>query len=60
SFIANSLIVIAASLLYGFQNGLYSIISIYVGIMVIDRLYIQQQLETVSIYTKKPEEILLF
>lgn len=60
SFIANSLIVVAASLLYGFQNGLYSIISIYVGIMVIDRLYIQQQLETVSIYTKKPEEVLLF
>lgn len=53
----NGAIVVAAGLVYGWEQSLYSLIAIYAMTQVMDIFFIQQHKLTVTIYTRKGEEI---
>lgn len=53
----NSIIIITAGLLFGFDKALYSIIYQYTSTQVIHILYTKYQKQTLLIITEKPEEI---
>lgn len=53
----NGAIVLAAGLIYGWEQSLYSLVAIYAMTQVMDRFFIQQHKLTVTIYTKKGEEM---
>lgn len=57
SFAVNAIIIIIAGFAFGWDLALYTIISIYITNMVIDKMYIQQQKITVIVYTHKVDEI---
>ena len=53
----NGAIVLAAGLIYGWEQSLYSLIAIFASTKVMDMFFIQQHKLTVNIYTKKGEEM---
>jgi uncharacterized membrane-anchored protein YitT (DUF2179 family) len=55
--ILNGAIILAAGLVYGWEQSLYSLIAIYATTQVMDMFFIQQHKLTVTIYTKKGEEV---
>jgi uncharacterized membrane-anchored protein YitT (DUF2179 family) len=57
SFAVNAVIITIAGFVFGWELALYTIISIYITNMVIDKMYIQQQKITVTVYTHKIDEI---
>lgn len=56
-FIVNAIIIVIAGLSFGWELALYSIVSIFLTNIVIDRMYIQQQKITVIIYSHKIDEL---
>ncbi|GEO79801.1 hypothetical protein FD29_GL001382 [Companilactobacillus mindensis DSM 14500] len=57
SFAVNAVIIIIAGFSFGWDLDLYTIISIYITNMVIDKMYIQQQKITAIVYTHKVDEV---
>jgi Uncharacterized conserved protein len=57
SFAVNAVIIIIAGFSFGWDLALYTIISIYITNMVIDKMYIQQQKITAIVYTHKVDEV---
>lgn len=57
SFAINAIIIVIAGFAFGWSLALYTIISIYITNWVIDKMYIQQQKITVTIYSHKIDEI---
>ncbi len=57
SFIFNGMIVLATGALLGWEQALYTIVSIYVMSVVIDKLYTAQSKLTAMIVTSKGEEM---
>ncbi|PMD71376.1 YitT family protein [Companilactobacillus nuruki] len=57
SFVINAIIITIAGFSFGWELALYTIISIYITTVVIDKMYIQQQKITVTVYTHKIDEI---
>ncbi|WP_099974306.1 MULTISPECIES: YitT family protein [Lactobacillaceae] len=57
SFGVNAVIILIAGIVFGWKPALYSIISIYVCNLVVDKMYIQQQKITAVIYSKHIDEI---
>lgn len=55
--IVNGLIVAAAGFLFGWEMALYSLVSIYVSTVMLDRFYLQQYKVTAMIVTAKGEEM---
>ncbi|MDG2981066.1 YitT family protein [Latilactobacillus curvatus] len=55
--IINGMIVLAAGIFFGWGAALYSIVEIFVSSLLMDYIYIQQQKVTVTIFTKRPEEL---
>lgn len=55
--VVNGLIVAAAGLLFGWEMALYSLVSIYVSTVMLDRFYLQQYKVTAMIVTAKGEEM---
>ena len=53
----NGAIVLAAGLIYGWEQSLYSLIAIFASTKVMDMFFIQQHKLTVNIYTKKGDEM---
>lgn len=51
AFTVNTVIILIAGLVFGWELALYSIVSIFITNIVIDRMYIQQQKITVIIYS---------
>ncbi|SBO17682.1 YitT family protein [Carnobacterium divergens] len=56
-FLVNGIILIVAGFLYGWELALYSIIAIYVNAHMVDFFHTRQQKMTVTIITKKSEEL---
>uniref|UniRef100_UPI0026333048 YitT family protein n=1 Tax=Companilactobacillus sp. TaxID=2767905 RepID=UPI0026333048 len=56
-FIVNGIIVLIAGFVFGWELALYSIVSIFITNIVIDRMYIQQQKITVTVYSNMIDEI---
>lgn len=56
-FIVNGIIVLIAGFVFGWELALYSIVSIFITNIVIDRMYIQQQKITVTVYSHMIDEI---
>lgn len=54
----NALIVIAAGLLYGWPNALYSAVGIFINGRVIDMMYTKNQKLQVMIVTSKPQKVI--
>lgn len=57
SFAINAIIITIAGFAFGWELALYTIISIYITNVVIDKMYIQQQKITVTIYSHKIDDI---
>ncbi|MFD1472705.1 YitT family protein [Companilactobacillus mishanensis] len=57
SFGVNTVIILIAGMVFGWELALYSIVSIFVTNIVIDRMYIQQQKITVTIYSHSIDDI---
>ena len=57
SFAVNAVIIIIAGFSFGWDLALYTIISIYITNMVIDKMYIQQQKITAIVCTHKVDEV---
>ncbi|ALB28092.1 YitT family protein [Companilactobacillus heilongjiangensis] len=57
SFAINAIIITIAGFAFGWELALYTIISIYITNVVIDKMYIQQQKITVTIYSHKVDDI---
>ncbi|AYE37433.1 YitT family protein [Companilactobacillus zhachilii] len=57
SFAINAVIITIAGFTFGWELALYTIISIYITNVVIDKMYIQQQKITVTIYSHKVDEV---
>lgn len=57
AFTVNAVIVFIAGIVFGWELALYTIISIFVTNIVIDRMYIQQQKITVIIYSHHIDDI---
>lgn len=55
--VVNGLIVAAAGFLFGWEMALYSLVSIYVSTVMLDRFYLQQYKVTAMIVTAKGEEM---
>lgn len=55
--IINGMIILAAGIFFGWGAALYSIVEIFVSSLLMDYIYIQQQKVTVTIFTKRPEEL---
>ncbi|MGJ5644758.1 YitT family protein [Latilactobacillus curvatus] len=55
--IINGMIIPAAGIFFGWGAALYSIVEIFVSSLLMDYIYIQQQKVTVTIFTKRPEEL---
>lgn len=55
--IINGMIILAAGIFFGWGAALYSIVEIFVSSFLMDYIYIQQQKVTVTIFTKRPEEL---
>lgn len=55
--VVNGLIVAAAGFLFGWEMALYSLVSIYVSTVMLDRFYLQQYKITAMIVTAKGEEM---
>lgn len=53
----NGAIVLCAGLIYGWEQSLYSLIAIYASTKIMDMFFIQQHKLTVTIYTKKGDEM---
>ena len=56
-FIVNAIIIGIAGIVFGWELALYSIVSIFITNILIDRMYIQQQKITVIIYSHQIAEI---
>lgn len=56
-FIVNAIIVLIAGLAFGWELALYSIVSIFITNLMIDRMYIQQQKITVTVYSHMIDQI---
>lgn len=57
SFAINAVIITIAGFAFGWELALYTIISIYITNMVIDKMYIQQQKITVTVYSHRVDDI---
>src|SRR5699024_5032834 len=57
SFAINAVIITIAGFAFGWELSLYTIISIYITNMVIDKMYIQQQKITVTVYSHRVDDI---
>ncbi|MQS75381.1 YitT family protein [Companilactobacillus halodurans] len=57
SFAINAVIIVIAGFAFGWELALYTIISIYITNTVVDKIYIQQQKITVTVYSHKIDEI---
>jgi len=57
SFAVNAVIITIAGFTFGWDLALYTIISIYITNLVVDKMYIQQQKITVTVYSHKIDEI---
>lgn len=57
SFAVNAIIIAIAGISFGWEMALYTIVSIYITNVVIDKMYIQQQKITVTVYSHKVDEI---
>lgn len=55
--VVNGLIVAASGFLFGWEMALYSLVSIYVSTVMLDRFYLQQYKITAMIVTAKGEEM---
>ncbi|MCC8159512.1 MAG: YitT family protein [Phascolarctobacterium sp.] len=55
--VVNGLIVAASGFLFGWEMALYSLVSIYVSTVMLDRFYLQQYKVTAMIVTAKGEEM---
>lgn len=55
--IINGMIILAAGIFFGWGAALYSIVEIFVSSLLMDYIYTQQQKVTVTIFTKRPEEL---
>jgi uncharacterized membrane-anchored protein YitT (DUF2179 family) len=56
-FTLNSIIIIAAGLLYEWEQALYTLVSLYVSTRVIDAIHTRHEKLTAMIITKKSEEL---
>ncbi|AKP68045.1 membrane protein [Companilactobacillus ginsenosidimutans] len=56
-FTVNAIIIVIAGMVFGWELALYSMVSIFITNIVIDRMYIQQQKITVVIYSHSIDEI---
>lgn len=56
-FIVNAVIIVIAGVIFGWELALYSIVSIFLTNIVVDRMYIQQQKITVTIYSHQIDDI---
>lgn len=56
-FTMNSLIIISAGFLLGWENALYTLVALYVTTRVIDTIHTRHQKLTAMIITKKPDEL---
>jgi uncharacterized membrane-anchored protein YitT (DUF2179 family) len=56
-FGVNAVIIVIAGIVFGWELALYSIVSIFITNIVIDRMYIQQQKITVIIYSHQIDDI---
>lgn len=56
-FILNALIIISAGLLYGWENALYTLVTLYVSTRVIDTIHTRHVKLTAMIITKKTEDM---
>ncbi|MBD8067572.1 YitT family protein [Bacillus sp. PS06] len=56
-FIMNSIIIVAAGFLYGWEKALYTLVFIYVSTRVIDTIHTRHEKLTAMIITKKGEEL---
>lgn len=57
AFSVNAIIILIAGVVFGWELALYSIVSIFITNMVIDRMYIQQQKITVVVYSHEIDNI---
>ncbi|WP_334329785.1 YitT family protein [Companilactobacillus sp. HBUAS59699] len=57
SFVVNAIIITIAGIVFGWELALYSIVSIYVCNMIVDKMYLQQQKITVVVYSHKVDEM---
>ena len=57
SFAVNAVIITIAGFTFGWDLALYTIISIYITNVVVDKMYIQQQKITVTVYSHKIDDI---
>ena len=57
SFAVNAVIITIAGFAFGWELALYTIISIYITNVVIDKMYIQQQKITVTVYTHMVDDV---
>ncbi len=55
--IINGIIVILAGFLFGWEKAMLSLVTIFVTNTVMNRFYLQQYKMTMTIFTKKPEEV---
>lgn len=56
-FYVNAIILSIAGVVFGWQLALYSIVSIYVTYLLVDKMYIQQQKITVTVYSHHIDDI---
>ncbi|MEH7122140.1 MULTISPECIES: YitT family protein [unclassified Bacillus (in: firmicutes)] len=56
-FLLNSIIIITAGALYGWEKALYTIVTLYVSTRVIDAIHTRHEKLTVMIITKKSDEM---
>ncbi|QIL45860.1 YitT family protein [Vagococcus coleopterorum] len=57
SLVINAIVYTLAAVLDGFDILLYSLVTLYVMTMVMDKFYTQQQLAETTIFTKHPENV---
>ncbi|MEW8985871.1 MAG: YitT family protein [Bacillus sp. (in: firmicutes)] len=56
-FTLNSIIILSAGLLFGWEKALYTLVTLYVSTRVIDAIHTRHVKLTAMIITKKPEEL---
>ncbi|WP_125763318.1 YitT family protein [Companilactobacillus hulinensis] len=57
SFAVNAMIVVVAGFVFGWELALYTMVSIYISNVLVDKMYIQQQKVTVVVYSHAIDKI---
>ncbi|WP_210364610.1 YitT family protein [Bacillus sp. REN3] len=56
-FTLNSIIIVTAGFVFGWENALYTLVALYVSTRVIDAIHTRHEKLTAMIVTKKPDEL---